>query len=392
MQSTVLTNARIVTEPVIENGFVWIKGERIYKLGDMEECPSLEKSDLVINCEKGEWVIPGMIDVHIHGAGGSDVMDATPDALETMTRLLPEEGTTSFLATTLTSSKSNIEAALKNTAEYVDGKNKPGQAEIVGIHLEGPFINKEKKGAQPEEHIIEPNIDLFDEWQRLSNHLIKLVTLAPELDRDHALVRHLVKTGVIASMGHTSADYDEVQHAVQHGLSHVTHLYNAMTGVHHRDPGAAGAALIMDELMVEIIADGIHAHPEMAKLAFRSKGSGKIVLITDSMRAKCLKNGTYDLGGQAVHVEDGRAELSNGSLAGSVLKLSEGRRNMQQWTDASIGELVAMTSENPAKELGIFDRKGSIEAGKDADLVLIGSKQEVLLTMCRGEVAFQKTE
>ncbi|WP_257349019.1 N-acetylglucosamine-6-phosphate deacetylase [Pseudalkalibacillus decolorationis] len=390
MKNIILTHARIAADQMIESGYVWIKGNQIHKLGEMKDCPPLESADEIINCEKAEWVIPGMIDVHIHGAGGSDVMDATSEALETMAKLLPEEGTTSFLATTITSPKPNIEAALENTAKYMAKKNQQGQAEIIGIHLEGPFINKEKKGAQPEEHIIKPNVSLFEKWQKLSNDAIKLVTLAPELDGEHALIRHLADTGVVASMGHTSANYEEVKQAVRSGLSHVTHLYNGMSGVHHREPGAAGSALLMDELMVEVIPDGIHSHPDMVKLAYRTKGANHLVLITDSMRAKCLKNGTYDLGGQEVQVENGRAVLESGSLAGSVLKLSEGRRNMQQWTKASIEELVTMTSVNPAKELGIFNSKGSLAEGKDADIVLVDEEGDILVTICRGEVAFQK--
>ncbi|MDR7079475.1 N-acetylglucosamine-6-phosphate deacetylase [Neobacillus niacini] len=391
MKTIVLIHARIAAETnVIENGYLVIKGNNIEAVGDMENCPSLEHADRVINCEQAEWVIPGMIDVHIHGAGGSDVMDGTPNALETMARLLPAEGTTSFLATTTTSPKESIEKALTNAGEFIFAENIPGQAEIIGIHLEGPFINKEKKGAQNEDYILEPNVELFKKWQNLSNNSIKLVTLAPELDGDLALTRHLVETDVIASMGHTSASFEQVKEAVEKGVSHVTHLYNGMSPLHHREPGALGGALLHNELMVELIADGIHSHPEMLKLAFQVKGPEKVVLITDSMRAKCLKNGTYDLGGQDVIVEDGRAVLPTGSLAGSVLKLSEGRRNMQKWTNATIQEMIQMTSVNPAKELGVFDRKGSIKEGKDADIFLIDRQGEVLLTLCRGEIAFEK--
>ncbi|MEH7274788.1 N-acetylglucosamine-6-phosphate deacetylase [Neobacillus vireti] len=391
MKTIVLTHARIAAETsVIENGYIVIKGTSIEAVGEMENCPSVEHADRVINCEQAEWVIPGMIDVHIHGAGGSDVMDGTPNALETMARLLPAEGTTSFLATTTTSPKDSIENALTNAGEFIRSENTPGQAEVIGVHLEGPFINKEKKGAQNEDYILEPNVELFKKWQSLSNNNIKLVTLAPELDDDLALTRHLVETDVIASMGHTSASFEQVKEAVEKGVSHVTHLYNGMNPLHHREPGALGGALLHNELTVELIADGIHSRPEMLQLAFQVKGPEKVVLITDSMRAKCLKNGVYDLGGQDVIVEGGRAVLRSGSLAGSVLKLSEGRRNMLNWTNATIQETIQMTSINPAKELGVFDRKGSIKEGKDADIFLVDRQGEVLLTLCRGEIAFEK--
>lgn len=393
MKSTIFTNARIVLENgIMEDGYIGIQEDKIKEIGRMQSCPTLKDFHQVINCENKGWLLPGMIDIHIHGIGGSDVMDASIESLDKMTHLLPQEGTTAFLATTMTNPIDKIEKAIENVTEYMENHCHKGQAEVLGIHLEGPFIHPKQKGAQPEKDIIPPNIELFKKWQNLAHQHIRLVTLAPELDPKHTLIRYLKETGVIASMGHTDATYNEVKKAVGAGLSQATHLFNGMRGLHHREPGAAGAALLLDEMTIEIIADGIHVNPALMKLIYRLKGPENMVLITDSIRAKCLKNGTYDLGGQEVEVTDGRAWLTaQNSLAGSVLKLHEGRRNMEEWLDLGIQELMRMTSSTPAKKLGIYDRKGSLTVGKDADLILLNEKGDVQLTVCRGEMAWSSS-
>jgi len=390
METTILYNARMVAEErIIDNGYITIHEGQIEVIGTMESCPAPEIFDQAINCEDFDWVLPGMIDIHIHGVGGSDVMDATTKSMKVMTSMLPREGTTSFLPTTITNPTELIESSLRNVAHYHDQYNKPGEAEIIGIHLEGPFINKVRKGAQPEKDIIEPNLSLFKTWQQIANNMIRVVTLAPELDKNHELIKHLKSTNVVASMGHTDATFIEVKDAVKDGLTHATHLFNGMRGVHHREPGTAGAALLLDEIIIELIADGVHTHPEMAKLAYKMKGPEKMVLITDSLRAKCLKNGIYDLGGQQVEVKDGKAWLpDSGSLAGSMLKLHEGRKNVKEWLALGPIELVKMTSMTPAKSLGIYNRKGSIAVGKDADIIFLNSNGDVVMTLCRGKIAW----
>ncbi|OUM93251.1 N-acetylglucosamine-6-phosphate deacetylase, partial [Caldibacillus debilis] len=299
------------------------------------------------------------------------------------------EGTTAFLATTITQSPQAIEKALANAASYIKEQNAPGKAEVVGIHLEGPFINAKRKGAQPEEYILEPDVETFQKWQNLAEGHIRLVTMAPECPNGLELVHYLSKNRCIASIGHSDADYADVKAAVEAGATHVTHLFNGMKGIHHREPGTAGAALLFDELTVELIADGIHVRPEMFRLILQAKGLDRVVLITDAMRAKCLKNGVYDLGGQDVHVRDGKALLSDGTLAGSILKMKDGIKNILAHTSLTLPEAVKLASENPARELGLFDRKGSLEAGKDADLVVLNEQYEPILTICRGAIAFK---
>ncbi|MGV3488703.1 MAG: N-acetylglucosamine-6-phosphate deacetylase [Tuberibacillus sp.] len=368
----------------IPNGYLVIEKDKISKVGQGE----FSFNEDVMNFPEGYKLVPGMIDVHIHGAGGADTMDATFEALETIATTLPAEGTTSFLATTITQEPKAIEKALVNAKEYIDKQTKG--AEVLGIHLEGPFINKNKAGAQPKQYIINGDIDQFDKWQGLSGGNIKLVTMAPEVEGGLDFVRHLSEHGVVPSIGHSDATFNDVKEAVEAGARHVTHLFNGMSGLHHREPGVVGGALLHKELYAEMIVDGIHVRPETVDIAYRLKGKDRIILITDAMRAKCLKNGTYDLGGQDVYVKDGQATLANGALAGSVLKMDHGFRNMMSFTGADLEDVIQMGSVNPAVQLQVFDRKGSIKEGKDADLVVLNEQNEVVCTICRGKVAFEK--
>lgn len=389
MSSLLLKNSRVLTEDgIIDKGYILVEDGKIKSFGPADELGG-QSADKTIELDAGATLAPGFIDLHIHGAGGADTMDSTPEALQTIARTLPAEGTTSFLATTITQERSLIEKALANAAAY---KPEGTEAEMLGIHLEGPFINEKRKGAQPLEHILKSDVELFKAWQEKSGQLIRLVTLAPELEGGKELVRHLAETGVIASIGHSDADYEEVREAVEAGATHVTHLFNGMKGLHHREPGTAGAALLFKELIVEMIADGVHVRPEMIKLALNSKGMDGMVLITDSMRAKCLKNGTYDLGGQDVTVKDGMALLEDGTLAGSILRMKDSVKNMTKFADITLAEAVKLASENPAKQLKVFDRKGSIAEGKDADLTVLNENMDIVLTICRGKVAYNHLE
>lgn len=369
----------------IAKGYLVIENGKILKIGAGESHDDGEGYDFPSTYK----LVPGRIDVHIHGANGSDTMDATYDAIENIARTLPKEGTTAFLATTITQTKDAIEKALENVNAYMMHPVKDA-AEVVGIHLEGPFLNREKCGAQPPEQIINGDLALFDRWQTLSGGHIKQVTMAPEIENGLDLVRHLSRQGIVASIGHSNASYKEVHAAVQAGARQVTHLFNGMSGLHHREPGVVGAAFLFNELYAEMIVDGIHICPETVNIAYQQKGSERILLITDAMRAKCMKNGTYDLGGQDVTVKDGKATLANGALAGSVLKMNDACRNMLKYTDANLSDVIRMSAENPAKQLGIFDAKGSIDEGKDADLVVLDENHEIVMTICGGHVVYEK--
>ncbi|MFC4025100.1 N-acetylglucosamine-6-phosphate deacetylase [Oceanobacillus longus] len=365
-------------------------GSLLLENGKISTITSSEPSQIPANCQVIEAsnliAIPGFIDGHIHGTHGADVMDATEEALDTMATALPQEGTTSFLATTITNAPENIEKALINVANY---KNKPGQAEMFGIHLEGPFIEKTKAGAQPMEYIIEPNKQQFDQWQHLSGNKIKTITMAPEHDSDGSFITYLRELGVNVSAGHTGIDFAGMKTAVSYGVQQVTHLCNAMSGIHHRDIGVVGAAFQLKELRGEVIADGIHISAEMLQLIYNNMGSERLILITDAMRAKGLADGDYELGGQPVKVENGQAVLKDGTLAGSILKMNEGAQQMLKLDGVSIENIIEMASVNPAKQIGVYDRKGSIEVGKDADILLVDDHLNIKYTIARGIIAFE---
>lgn len=385
-----LKSVRVYSEDqIIEDGYIKIKDQKIIELGSSADLIE-EENYKVIEIPAHFNAVPGFIDVHIHGVAGADTMDATKEALDTMAGALPKEGTTSFLATTMTQEGKQIENALINAGQYISEQQSQGAAEVLGIHLEGPFVNANMAGAQPIQHIVDPNLTLFKEWQQLSNETIKLVTLAPEQPGGLEMVRYLKENGIIASIGHTNATYEQVGEAIEAGANHVTHLFNQMRGLHHREPGVVGAAFLRDELKAEIIVDGIHVRPEMVNLAYKQKRSEGLILITDSMRAKCLKNGMYDLGGQEVTVKDGKAVLEDGTLAGSILKLGHAVKNIVTYTGCLLEDAIEMASVNPAKQLNLFERKGSIAVGKDADIVILDDNMEVFMTFCRGTLAYKR--
>lgn len=367
---------------VHKNDSLWIENGTIHKIGAVSHANTLK-------FPKSAIVTPGMIDLHIHGCAGSDVMDAETDALAAICEALPKEGTTSFLATTMSESPKKIEKALLNVKDYINGRNKTG-AQMLGVHLEGPFLSPLKPGAQKEENILAPDLALMKRWLSLSP--IRMVTIAPEEKGALEVIRHLKNQKVIVSIGHTNATIDQAEAVFNEGASHVTHLFNAMTPIHHRAPGAAVAALLDDRIMCELIADGVHLHPAMNLLAFRMKGSAHLVLVTDAIRAKCLGDGEFDLGGQTVRVRGNEARLTTQQLAGSVLKMKDTFENMFAYTDCSIQDLVQMTSINPAKELHLYDRIGSIKEGKDADLVILDEDLQIIMTICKGQIAYQAKE
>jgi N-acetylglucosamine-6-phosphate deacetylase len=387
-----ITQATLYTEslPVTE-GYLKVVDGKIAEIGPMDQLDQTAGFQ-EISLPKGFCVIPGMIDLHIHGVGGVDIMDATVGVLETMAMMLPREGTTSFLATTLTQSQTSIEAALMYVSDFLRHRSVQGRAECLGIHLEGPFISLKKRGAQPAAYVIPPDVELCQRWQELAQHQIKLVTLAPEVAGGLELIHHLRQTGVIASIGHSDASYAQCLAAIAAGASHITHLYNGMRGFHHRDPGVVGAAFLREELYVEVIADGVHSTAASLQLAWQQITSNRMLLVTDSIGAKGVRQGSYEWGGQTVYVTGLEARLADGTLAGSVLKMNDAGKNMRKFTGCDIRQWIEMSAVNPAKELGIFDRKGSIAVGKEADLVVIDESGDVWLTLCRGEIAFRSEE
>jgi len=364
---------------------LFLEGGKIAEIGE-----SLSReADFHIDGNRKNWVVmPGFIDVHIHGSSGFDTMDATSEALNGLASSLPREGTTSFLATTMTQSDEAISKALQTASAFQADEQ---QAEMLGVHLEGPFISPEMAGAQPLEYIMAPSLSLFEKWQDLSGKRIKQVTIAPEVDHNMEFIRTLSADGVVASIGHSNASFEKVQEAIAAGAKQVTHLYNQMSPFHHRNPGVVGAAFLEEGLAVELIADFVHSHQQSVRLAYQQIGASRLILITDAMRAKGLAPGTYDLGGQDVQVSERDARLPNGALAGSILTMETAAKNVKAITHCTWPELAAMTSANAATQLGL-ENKGVIAAGKDADLVILDGDANVLLTICRGNIAYAKEE
>lgn len=381
-----IINGKIfLEETVIENGYVEIKDDKIVAVGDMEFAP---EDDNTIDA-KGQNVLPGFIDQHIHGANGADNMDATQEAVHTIASFLPKEGTTSYLATTMTQSVENINKALHEIVKYAENDNPAGEAEIIGIHLEGPFISKKRIGAQNPNYVQVPTKEAFDIFWKESNEMIKIITYAPE-EAEEGFTSYLRAHNVIPSAGHTDAYYDDIVKEIPHGLCNLTHFHNAMTPHHHRDSGAVTAGFTHEALKAEMIVDGIHLAPSVVDATLKIKGADNIILITDAMRAKGLEDGEYDLGGQTVIKKGKECRIATGSLAGSVAEMDFCVRNMQDFTEATMAELVKMSSSNSAKHLQVFDRKGSLTAGKDADIVIVNDNIEVQNTICRGKLAYTK--
>lgn len=338
---------------------------------------------------EGAVVLPAFIDTHVHGAGGSDAMDGTEEALFTVAKTLAADGTATFLATTMTQSPENIKKALSAVKTYRE-KNCDEGAYIYGVHLEGPFIAEKFKGAQPLEYVAAPSVEVFREYQEASGNCIRTVTLAPEKDGAEELIKELKETGVNASVGHTSAKFADIENAVKAGAVGITHTYNAQSPLHHRDIGTVGAALLLDELQTEIIADTIHVSVPAIKLLVKNKPKEKITLITDAMRAKGMPDGESELGGQKVFVKNGEARLADGTLAGSVLKMNVAVKNMTEKVGVPFTEAVDFATKNPARMMGLSETKGSIKVGKDADFVILDKDFNVLKTIRAGKVIYER--
>ena len=333
-------------------------------------------------------VVPGFIDEHIHGSATADNMDATLDAARTISKTIASEGVSSFLMTTMTEPEDHIEKAMVNAKNFIENPEYVG-AKAIGLHLEGPLISVKHKGAQPEESIRKPNVEIFKHYQKLSGNNIKEITFAYEED-GKALANYLRDTGVVGSIGHTDATCDQVLEAIKEGVSCATHTYNAMKPLHHREAGTVGACLLSDDIYCELICDLIHVSPNAIRLLYKCKGKEKIVLITDAMRAKHMPDGEYSLGGQPVFVKDGAARLENGTLAGSILCMNDALRNIRKVLNTSFEDTIDFATKNPAKNLHIFDKKGSIKEGKDADFAVIDKDFNVYMTISEGHIVYEK--
>lgn len=333
-----------------------------------------------------ERILPGFIDIHTHGAYGYDTNDGTPEGLREWMKRIPEEGVTSILPTTVTQMPDVLTQAVANVAKVAE-EGYEG-AEILGIHFEGPYLDMKYKGAQPPEAVAAASVEQFEEYQKAAKGMIKYITLAPEHDTDHALTRYCASHGVVVSMGHSAATYREALMGIANGATSMTHVYNAMTPYHHRNPGLVGTALRVRDIYGEVICDGCHSHLAALNNFFTAKGRDYAIMISDSLRAKhCPPGGNYQLGGHDIEIgEDGLARLKGtDTIAGSTLNMNRGLKILVEDAMVPFDAAVNSCTINPARCLHVDDRKGRIAAGCDADLVVIDKDYNVLQTWCRGK-------
>lgn len=332
-------------------------------------------------------LLPGFIDIHVHGGNGYEAMDAQPDTLPELSRFYARHGVTAFLATTWTETREHIQTALDYIEEW-KSTPLPG-AKMLGAHLEGPYLNVEKTGAQNPEYVRPATQEEATSF--LDIGVIRLLSLAPEIQENQWLISECVRRGITVSAAHTSATYDEMKHAIELGLRNTTHTFNAMTGLHHREPGTLGAALAFDELRCELIADNIHVHPGAMKALYRAKGLNRVILITDAVRPAGLPDGDYPIGDRVISVKNGAARLQDGTLAGSILTMDRALRNFAAAVGEPIEHIWQVSSLNAARAIGAAAHTGSIEVGKDADLVIVDDQANVFVTIVQGNIVFQKT-
>jgi N-acetylglucosamine-6-phosphate deacetylase len=325
----------------------------------------------------GYLIVPGFIDVHVHGGGGADFMDGTEDAARAVARTHARFGTTTLLATTLTASREDIDRCVTAACAVMDHPA-DNEARIVGLHLEGPYICAAKRGAQPLAPIRPPDWDEMRGWIELASGRIKLITLAPETPGVLEFIGSASRAGVRVSVGHTSATYDQTRAAIDVGATHATHLFNAMPPLHHREPGPIAALLEDERVLVELIADGVHVHPAVATLIARAAGVERVILITDAMSGAAMPDGEYALGGTAVTVKEGTAKFADGTLAGSVLTMDRAFANIQRFAQVDSAAAARMTSANAAEHLGLSELIGCLEPGKRADLAIIDPETGVV--------------
>ncbi len=379
---TILIRGTIITpDQVLMHHNLIIEGEKIVGI-TANAPPDLAENEIID--VKGFFVVPGFIDVHVHGAVGFDTMDATSGAILRMGDDFARHGVTTFLPTTVAASAKDIHNAINNVS--ATPRSTTG-AQHLGLHLEGPYVNHEFRGAQPPQHLRPADKNEYSTW--FESKQIRLITVAPEVDGVSDLIRDGKEAGVEFALGHTSATYEQVMMAVELGLHQATHTFNGMPALNHRSPGAVGAVLSDDRIWAQIIVDGVHVHPAVVKLLIKVKGVDRTIMITDAIRATGMPNGDYALGDQMVHVKDGVARTDAGGLAGSTLTMDQALRNVMDFADLSLADALPMLTRVPAVSIGIDDHKGFIAPGFDADIVVLDQSYQVRMTMVAGKVVYK---
>lgn len=375
-----LGNARLVDSDQDHLGNLTIDDSAISRVGTDEPVPGAQ-IDLA-----AAIVIPGFIDVHVHGGGGFSLHTTDPNEIRGYARWVPSTGTTSFLAAVVGVPSGLPLPQLRTAASIVSSPS--GGAAPLGIHLEGPFINPLRRGAHDTAWLREPTAEATDAVLAAANGTLRIVTLAPELPGATEMQQTLQEAGVTVSIGHTDADEVQTRAAIQRGARHVTHCFNAMRPLLHRDPGPLGAIIAADEVLGELIADTYHVYPAAMRALIRALGPERTIVITDAIAAAGLGEATFTLGDQPAHVEGGVARLNDGTIAGSILTMDQALRSVMGLRGLSLSKAVRMLTANPARAAKVADRKGSLRAGYDADLVILDEQLVVQATICRGRLAY----
>ncbi len=377
-----IKNGIIITENGEIRGKALLFDEKIIGIVDEDGL----QGDEIIDADGG-YICPGLIDLHIHGYLGEDTSDGSEEGLRKIAQALPQNGVTAFLPTTMTVSWDEIVTALKNVQALRQESRYPrfDGSEILGCHAEGPFINPARKGAQAADYILLPDAEKVLPYK----DIIRIITIAPEMPGGMAFIRRVAReSDIVVSIGHTSASYEQALEAIAAGASYITHTFNAMTGLNHRNPGVVGAALTK-EVTTELIADAFHVHPGLYSLLHIAKAD-KLVLVTDCTRAGGLDDGEYTLGGQPIYVKGIECRLADGTIAGSVLKLNDAVRNLRDLTPLPMWQAVKAASLNAAAAIGVAETKGSLSPGKDADIVILDHVCAAQKTFVRGKLKYSK--
>lgn len=379
---------------IIKSKRVWLSGQFLPLIIEIEDEKIVAiydyNDDKKIDYDFGNnRVLPGFIDIHTHGAYGFDTNDANEEGLRRWAKNVGEEGVTAFLPTTITQTEETLIKAVSNVAKVQESDYEG--AEILGIHFEGPYLDVEKRGAQPLDCIAKADVEQFKRYQEASNNQIKIITIASDLDPEYKLTKYLASQGIKVSLGHSSATYKDTTLAFANGAVSQTHVFNGMSGFHHRDPGQVGYAFFSNDSYGEIISDGIHSTPEALNIFFQTKGRDKAIVISDSINAKGLGAGVYAFGGENVIVhEDGRATREDGRLAGSTANIIDSLKILIEEALVPVNYAINACTKNPAELLGIGDKKGKIKVGFDADITVISDDYKIIKTFGKGKIIYEQ--
>ncbi len=383
-----LTGGRIITPfRIIEEGTILIDNGKIAGLGKTSEI-KIAQGVNVIDVQ-GKTVCPGFADLLVHGGAGHGFADDNGQSIEKISSYFLQHGSTTMLASLFAKPEKLLLKDLKRVADYIEQHS---ESNVRGIHMEGPYLNKNFKGAMNSNYLWKPSVESWNKIWEASKGQIKIMTIAPELPNAVDVMRAAAQDGVVLSVGHSMATYDEMLNAIDNGAAHVTHIFNAMQQFHHRTPSVVLASLLHNELKIELIADTLHVHPAVIRLLLKLKGSGGIILVSDSIRAGGMHEGEYEFADQKIIMKGKKAFLEDGTLAGSTLTLNLAVKNMVEAAGAQITQAMRMASLNALKVIDLDHKKGILAVGKDADIVVLNNNYEVELTLLNGKVVYNKNE